>query len=91
MIYVTVGTHEQQFNRLVQTIDELQGNGRINDEVLIQTGFCTYEPKFCEYKSMFSYKELTANMEKARIIITHGGPSSFVQPLQISNLMLFQS
>ena len=32
MIYVTVGTHEQPFNRLVQCVDELKGNGIIEDE-----------------------------------------------------------
>ena len=29
MIFVTVGTHEQQFNRLIQKIDELKRNGII--------------------------------------------------------------
>ena len=32
MIFVTVGTHEQPFNRLIQKIDELKKDGIINDE-----------------------------------------------------------
>ncbi|HEM5362611.1 TPA: multidrug MFS transporter, partial [Streptococcus suis] len=32
MIFVTVGTHEQQFNRLIKEIDLLKKNGSITDE-----------------------------------------------------------
>lgn len=41
MIFVTVGTHEQPFNRLIQKIDELKKDGTIQDDVIIQTGFST--------------------------------------------------
>ena len=30
MIFVTVGTHEQPFNRLIQKIDELKKDGMAN-------------------------------------------------------------
>lgn len=49
MIFVTVGTHEQPFNRLIQKIDELKKDGIINEDVIIQTGFSTYEPKYCQW------------------------------------------
>lgn len=39
MIFVTVGTHEQPFNRLIQKVDELKRDGIIKDEVIIQTGW----------------------------------------------------
>lgn len=29
MIFVTVGTHEQPFNRLIQKVDELVSDGKI--------------------------------------------------------------
>lgn len=82
MIFVTVGTHEQQFNRLVQCIDELKKTGVIKEDVIIQTGFCTYEPKYCEWSKLFPYKKMLENVHNARIVITHGGPSSFIMPLQ---------
>lgn len=41
MIFVTVGTHEQPFNRLIQKVDELKHDGIIKDDVIIQTGFST--------------------------------------------------
>ncbi|MBT8990350.1 glycosyltransferase, partial [Lactobacillus delbrueckii subsp. bulgaricus] len=36
MIFVTVGTHEQPFNRLIEKIDELVANGDIKEKVVIQ-------------------------------------------------------
>ena len=83
MIFVTVGTHEQQFNRLIQQIDKLKGEGVITEDVIIQTGYSTYEPKNCEWKNLLPYEKMVECVEKARIVITHGGPSSFIMPLQI--------
>jgi UDP-N-acetylglucosamine transferase subunit ALG13 len=42
MIFVTVGTHEQPFNRLVQKIDKLKEDGMIIEDVMIQTGLRYY-------------------------------------------------
>lgn len=83
MIFVTVGTHEQPFNRLIQKIDELKKNGTIQDEVIIQTGFSTYEPKYCQWSKLIPYQQMVKNVADARIVITHGGPASFIMPLQI--------
>ena len=83
MIIVTVGTHEQPFNRLVKKIDELKRDGVITEEVIIQTGFSTYEPKYCKWSKLIPYQQMLKNVEDARIVITHGGPASFIMPLQL--------
>ena len=48
MIFVSVGTHDHPFNRLVKAIDDLKKNEIIKEDVLIQTGFSTNEPKNCQ-------------------------------------------
>lgn len=83
MIFVTVGTHEQPFNRLVQKIDDLKRDGIIKDDVIIQLGYSTYEPKFCKWSKLIPYQQMIRNIKDARIVITHGGPASFIMPLQI--------
>ncbi len=82
MIFVTVGTHEQQFNRLIKKIDQLKKDGHIKDEVFIQTGFSDYIPESCDWKKFLSYEEMIQKIKDAKIVITHGGPSSFILPLQ---------
>lgn len=83
MIFVTVGTHEQPFNRLVKKIDELKRDEVIKEDVIIQTGFSTYEPKYCQWSKLIPYQQMIKNVADARIVITHGGPASFIMPLQI--------
>ena len=82
MIFVTVGTHEQPFNRLLECIDELKKENVITEEIVMQTGFSTYVPQYCEWKKLFPYNEMVEKVKNARIVITHGGPSSFIMPLQ---------
>lgn len=86
MIFVTVGTHEQQFNRLVEYVDHLKADGRIQEDVIIQTGFSTYEPRHCQWQKLYPYPEMVQLVEQARIVITHGGPSSFIMPLQVGKI-----
>ena len=82
MIFVTVGTHEQQFNRLIKEIDDLCKNKIINEEVFIQTGYSDYEPKYCKWSKLIPYNEMISKIKEARIVITHGGPASFIMPIQ---------
>ena len=86
MIFVTVGTHEQQFNRLVKAVDDLKRDGVITEEVFVQTGFSTYEPKYCQWSKLIPYQQMIKNVADARIVITHGGPASFIMPLQIQKI-----
>ena len=86
MIFVTVGTHEQQFDRLVKKVDELKESGAVEDEVVIQTGYSTYRPEHCRWKQWFDYDEMCECMEKARIVVTHGGPASFLMPVQMGKI-----
>ena len=82
MIFVTVGTHEQQFNRLIKAVDDLFADGTIKEEVIIQKGFSDYEPKHCKCYKLIGYKEMQKYYDEARVIITHGGPASFMDALK---------
>lgn len=88
MIFVTVGTHEQPFNRLLKAVDGLKADGTIpaDETVFMQTGFCTYVPCHCEWANLLSYEEMQQRISQARIIITHGGPSSFLSPLRLGKV-----
>ena len=86
MIFVTVGTHEQPFNRLIKKIDELKKDGVITEDVIMQTGFSTYEPRYCQWEKLYPFNEMHKMVNDARIVITHGGPSSFIMPLQIGKI-----
>ena len=80
MIFVTVGTHEQPFNRLIEEMDRLKGEGILDEDVIMQTGFSSYEPNNCEWSKLLPYSQMQENVRNARIVITHGGPASFIMP-----------
>jgi UDP-N-acetylglucosamine transferase subunit ALG13 len=86
MIFVTVGTHEQPFNRLIKKVDDLVANGNIKEKVIVQTGFSTYIPEHCEAHKMMSFEKMQQALKDARIVITHGGPSSFIEALQFGKV-----
>jgi len=83
MIFVTVGTHEQPFNRLLKYIDEMKRKGLIKEEVIMQTGYSTYKPQYCIWQKLYPFQDMHKFVNEARIVITHGGPSSFIMPLQV--------
>ena len=79
MIFVTVGTHEQPFERLIKYIDNL----KLDEEIIIQSGYCNYSIKNCKYKKMMSIEEMDKYFKNARIIITHAGPGSIMKALSL--------
>lgn len=81
MIFVTVGTHEQPFNRLIREIDYLKKDNIISDEVFIQLGYSDYQPEYCAFKKLISFEEMNYYINNSDIIITHGGPATFMKVL----------
>ena len=81
MIFVTVGTHEQQFNRLLKEIDVLKKEDILKEEVFIQRGYSDYVPQYCAYKDFLSYEEMEDYIASAEVVICHGGPATFMNAL----------
>ena len=81
MIFVTVGTHEQQFDRLVKAVDDLKANGTIDEPVYVQTGYSSYTPVHCEHSQFVPFGQMEDFMADADVVITHGGPSSFIEAM----------
>ena len=67
-------------------MDQLKRENVITEDVVIQTGFSTYEPECCQWQKLYPYHMMLEMVESARIIITHGGPSSFILPLRIGKI-----
>jgi UDP-N-acetylglucosamine transferase subunit ALG13 len=86
MVFVTVGTHEQPFDRLVRAVDELVADRILEDEVFIQTGYCTYVPKRCRWQKFIPSSEMREHMAEADVVITHGGPSSFIEAIAVGKV-----
>lgn len=77
MIFVTVGTNEARFERLVQAA------GRIppGEELVIQTGHCRSAPDRARCVDFLSFEEMTEHARRARVVVCHAGVGSIMVAL----------
>lgn len=80
MIFVTVGTSDFDFIRLVKFMDESAKN--IREEIIIQKGKTNYKTKNCKGFDFIEDKKYHKYMQNARIIITHAGVGSILTCLK---------
>jgi len=73
MIFVTLGTHPQQFDRLLREVDSLVSSKKIKEPVFAQTGHSTYKPKNFESKKFLPIGEFNKQLKGASLVITHAG------------------
>lgn len=74
MIFVTTGTHEQQFNRLVTEVDRYAAEH--SEDVFVQYGYETMPPAHAKGDRLIARDVMDELMRNARVIVTHGGPGS---------------
>lgn len=82
MIFVSIGTHYQPFDRLIKMVDDLARWQIINEYTFIQIGYTKYMPRYCAFAPMIRFQEMQHYTKNARIIICHGAPASIVQALR---------
>ena len=82
MILVMLGTQNNSFHRLLEEIDDLINKGIITDEVVVQAGHTKYKSKNMKIFSLTSQEELEELIEKADLVITHGGVGSIISSLK---------
>lgn len=86
-IYITVGTHRQQFNRLLKTMDEWAALNKTH-EIFAQTGNSDYEPKNFKWKKFLSDSEYSEKMKNADIIATHAGAGTIITALNLGKALV---
>lgn len=88
-LLVTVGTHEQPFDRLLREIDALtdQAGTIYGLAAFCQYGYSRYVPKV-ESRAMLGAEELEERVHTATIIVTHGGPGSIMPGLKAGTRMV---
>lgn len=81
MILVLLGTQHNEFTRLLQEIDECIKSKKIDEEVIVQAGFTKYESKKMRIFDMIPKIDLDEFVERADLVITHGGVGSIIMAL----------
>ena len=82
MIFVTLGTQDKPFTRLLEMIQKQIDNGNIKEKVVVQAGYTKFESddmKIFDYVDGDDFNNL---IEEADILITHGGVGSIFTGLR---------
>lgn len=78
-IFITLGSQKFQFNRLLIAVDKLCEKKIISGEdVFTQTGYSDYIPQNYRYSNFLDREKFSVEMEKADIVITHGGTGAII-------------
>jgi len=88
MIFVTLGTHDKPFTRLLKKIDEEIIKGNIKDKVVVQAGFTKYKSKNMEILDLIPMDKFSDYIKKADLIITHGGVGSIMTSLKLKKKVI---
>ena len=78
MIFVTLGTQDKPFNRLLEAIDKEIDKGNIKGEVVVQAGCTKYESKNMKIFDLIPMDDFDKLMGECDYLITHGGVGSIV-------------
>ncbi len=81
LILVTVGTHHEGFNRLIEPADLLAES--LEERMVIQRGSSSYTPRHAEAFQWTTGMEMARLTQEARIIIMHAAAGSALLGLQL--------
>ena len=81
MIFVTLGTQDKSFKRLLKAVEKEKLNGNIKEKVVVQAGYTKYKSDVMEIFDTISKDEFEEYMAKASLVITHGGVGSILTAL----------
>lgn len=80
-IFITIGTHNMEFKRLLEGIDNMISSGSISNKVIAQIGHSRYKPNNYRHFSFIPYQKYLSLLKSSKLVITHGGIGSIRQCL----------
>lgn len=82
MIFVTLGTQQIPFTRIMQMLDELVVKGHIQDEIIVQAGYTDYETKNFKCIKFLKENDFQQYIAHATVIITHAGSGALFSSIK---------
>ena len=84
LIFVTLGTQDKSFKRLLDAVENLN----LDEKIIAQTGSTYFKSNKMEIHSYLSPEEFNKYMLDARIIISHAGVGTILQGLKLKKKMI---
>ena len=84
LIFVTLGTQDKKFKRLLDAVEHIN----INEKIIAQVGSTEYESKKMEIHKFLTSEEFSKYMNDARVVITHAGVGTIIAGLNLNKKMI---
>lgn len=81
MIFVTLGTQDKSFKRLLDAIEKQIDNGIIKDKVIVQAGYTDYISNKMEILKIIPMEDFENYIKECDLLITHAGVGSIMAGL----------
>lgn len=88
MIFVTLGTQDKSFKRLLNLIQEQIDKGNIKDKVIVQAGYTKFRSDNMEIYDYIDNHKFTKLINSCDLLITHGGVGSILTGLKANKKII---
>lgn len=88
MIFVTVGTQDVPFDRLITSVEKQIKKGIIKEEVIVQSGCSKHKSNLMKIINYMDTDEFKKTIKKANIVITHGGVGTIIDSLNSNKIVI---
>lgn len=88
MIFVSLGTNDKDFSRLLSEIDRLIINGFITEDVYVQCGSTSYESNNMIIVDLMEMDEFIDKVRNCDLLITHGGVGTILDGLKYNKKII---
>ena len=82
MIFVTLGTQDKKFDRLLKIIDENIKNNVIKEKVIVQSGYTKYKSDNMQLFNYVNMEDFDKYIDECSLLITHGGVGNILSALK---------
>ena len=82
MIFVTLGTQDKSFKRLLVAIQEQIDKGNLTDQVIVEAGCTKLKSNDMEIYDLMESEKFEQYMKDCDLLITHGGVGSILTALE---------
>lgn len=82
MIFVTLGTQDKSFVRLLEAIQKQIDLGNIKQRVIVQAGYTKFQSDDMEIFDLVSMDDFNKYMDECDLLITHGGVGCILDGLK---------
>ncbi|MBQ6840656.1 MAG: hypothetical protein IJO63_00875 [Bacilli bacterium] len=88
MVFVTLGSQDKQFLRLVKEVDKLVKEKVITDEVIVQAGVTKLDTNRIKILDYIDVSDFQKYMNESDYIIAHGGVGSILDAMKLGKKII---